>query len=100
MISVSGKVLIDQVEGVPSEEYCLVEHFSLTIGSEGLVHHLINVKFNYWFKAFLLHPLSTIPSKANLITRDVLELIHNFRAGKISLPAVCKDADCLLLLAE
>jgi hypothetical protein len=100
LISVPGKVFIDQVEGVPSEEYCLVKHFSFTISSKGLVHQLINFKFYYWFKTFLLHPLSTIASKADLVTRDGLKLSHNFRAGEVSLPAVCKDADCLLLLAE
>ena len=97
MVGLSGVVLVDQVEGVPSEEDRFIEGLRLAVGSEGLVSHGSNIEVNCWLEAFLLHPWATVASVGDLVLRDGIEFVHDFGTGEVCLARVCEDADRLLV---
>ena len=97
MIGAAGVVLVDQVEGVPSEKDCFIESFGLAVGSKSLVVQWTDIELDSGLETFLLHPWATISSECDLVATDLLEFVHDFSAGKVSLAGVGEDANRLLV---
>jgi hypothetical protein len=78
VVSGAGKVLVDQVEGVPSEEDRLIESLGLSVGGEGLVGKRSDIELSDGFEAFLLHPVAAVASKGDLVAAYSSQFIHDF----------------------
>ena len=97
MVGAAGVMLVDQVEGVPSEEDCFIESFGLAVGSKSLVVQCADIELDSGFEALLLHPWATIASESDLVVTDLLEFVHDFGAGEVTLTGVGEDANRLLV---
>ena len=79
VISLSGVVLVDHVEGVPSEVDLLGKRLSFTVSSELFIGELSDIDIDRLVETFFLHPLT------NKIQ------IRN----KIYLPSISREGDVL-----
>ena len=81
LISIACEVLVDQVEGIPAEEYSLIKSLSLSICCKSLVHKVANVKLNSGCESLFLHEWATIASEGEFFTTDGFQFVHDFRSS-------------------
>ena len=76
MVGVTGKVLVDQVEGVPLLVLVLVHVSAIAVGDKGLVGDHLQIEFEDGIELLFLHPLTAIAGKLDGVVGHFSELLH------------------------